>query len=103
MTTNKQKADLVRDAVDNAGTSLDDHYKARKVIVGNLIQTKIPIVKIGDKHIRVDENDPTPYELSDQAKKTFRDIADAVESSRRDDLSDTADDLALTQDIKLLP
>jgi len=103
MTTNRQKAKLIRNAVDNAGASLDEHYKAREVIVGNLIETKIPIVKICDKHIRVDENDKTPYELSEEAKEIFRSIADAIESSNQTDLSDTADELALRHDIRLLP
>ena len=103
MTTNRQKSKLIRDAVDNAGTSLDEHCKAREVIVGNLIQTKIPIVKICDKHIRVDENDPAPYELSKEAKEIFKGIADAIESSKQADLSDTADVLALWHDISLLP
>lgn len=103
MTTNRQKAKLIRDAVHKAGTSYDEHCDARKVIVGTLIQTKIPIVKICDKHIRVDENDKTPYKLSAQAEQIFRVIADAIENSKLDDLSDTADDLGLNQDIKLRP
>ncbi len=101
MTTNRQKAKLIRDAVQKAGASDDEHRAARKVIVGNLIKTKIPIVKICDKHIPVGEKDSTPYKLSAQAEEIFRVITDAIENSKLDDLSDTADDLGLNQDIKL--
>ncbi|KTB67031.1 MULTISPECIES: hypothetical protein [Pseudomonas] len=101
MTTNRQKAKLIRDAVQKAGASDDEHRAARKVIVGNLIQTKIPIVKICEKHIPVGEKNSTPYKLSAQAEEMFRVITDAIENSKLDDLSDTADDLGLNQDIKL--
>lgn len=99
---NKDRADIIEKAISNAGREWEDHRDARTKIFGELQGTKIPTIKLCDKYINIEDRNHPPYELSDEAIAVFCSLTDAIKKSGLEDLSDTADDLALAHDIQLL-
>lgn len=100
---NKDRADIIEKAISSAGREWKDHRDARIKIFGQLQGTKIPTIKLCDKYINIEDKNHPPYELSDEAIAVFGSLTDAIKKSELEDLSDTADDLALAHDIQLLP
>lgn len=100
---NADRAEKINAAIQNAGRSVTEHENARKIIFGALDGTKIPTIKLCDTYLNIEDEHRPPHSLSDEAKDVFGRLTDLIKESSRYDLSDIADDLALSHDIKLLP
>lgn len=100
---NADRADKIDGAVKNAGRSVDEHTEARKIISGVLAGTKIPRIKLCDAYLNIEDENRPPQSLSNEAIEVFGRLTDLMRKSSREDLSDIADDFALSHDIKLLP
>lgn len=96
-------ADDIDMAVKNAGRTVNEHTKARAIISSALAGTKVPRVKLCDTYLNIEDQNRPPQSLSNEAVDVFGRLTDLMRKSSRDDLSDIADDFALSHDIKLLP
>lgn len=100
---NVDRAEKISTAIQRAGRSVKEHEEARKIIFGALEGTKIPTIKLCDKYLNIEDEHRPPHSLSNEAIDVFGRLIDLIRGSSRYDLSDLADDLALSHDIKLLP
>jgi hypothetical protein len=100
---NADRAKEIKDAIQNAGRTVTEHEKARIIIFGALEGTKIPTIKLCQKYLNIKDVNRPPHSLSNEAIDVFGRLIELIRESSRWDLSDIADDLALTHDIKLLP
>lgn len=100
---NIDRAKEISAAIQGAGRSVQEHEEARKIIFAALEGTKIPTIKLCDKYLNIEDENRPPHSLSNEAIDVFGRLTTLISGSSRYDLSDLADDLALSHDIKLLP